>query len=309
MSEDSGAIRVGAMYRRHRPPEDLRAAAQRIEAWGFDELWVVEDCFWAGGLTAAAVALAATESITVGMGIVPAVARNAAIAAMELAGVTRMFPGRFVAGVGHGVRDWMDQIGELPASQMAALTETVDAMRRLMDGERLTVEGAHVRLRDVELVFPPRPRPPLVLGITGPRGIDAAAQAADGLMLPEGSSAEYVTAALARFGRPAVCPVYVLFAIDDDVERAAARVSDAVEYFAPPPGDDRLAKLGSPGADVDPIDRIARYAVIGDAASCAASIRRFTAAGATSVILVPTADDDEQFERVASEMLPLLRSA
>ena len=57
------------------------------------------------------------------MGIVPAVARNAAITAMEMAGLGRLFPGRFVAGFGHGLASWMQQIGALPPSQLAALEE------------------------------------------------------------------------------------------------------------------------------------------------------------------------------------------
>ena len=37
--------------------------------------------------------------------------RNVALTAMELATVERMFPGRFVPGIGHGVLDWMGQVG------------------------------------------------------------------------------------------------------------------------------------------------------------------------------------------------------
>ena len=57
------------------------------------------------------------------------VVRNAAVAAMEMSGVARLFPGRFIAGFGHGVADWMRQIGALPPSQLAAFDETVDAIR------------------------------------------------------------------------------------------------------------------------------------------------------------------------------------
>ena len=124
----------GVMFRRERPPEELQPFARFVQTAGLDELWIVEDCFWAAGLSAVTAALAATETLTVGLGIAPAVARNPAITAMEMAGIARMFPGRFVAGLGHGVADWMRQIGALPASQLAALDESIDAIRRLLKG-------------------------------------------------------------------------------------------------------------------------------------------------------------------------------
>ncbi len=98
-----GTLRVGAMFRRSMEPEALPAYARRLEALGYDELWIVEDCFYAGGIASASAALAATERIAVGLGILPAVLRNPAAAAMDLAALARLFPGRTLPGFGHGV--------------------------------------------------------------------------------------------------------------------------------------------------------------------------------------------------------------
>lgn len=302
----AASVGFGAMFRRERPPEDLFGYARTVEALGLDEVWIVEDCFWAGGLTAVSAALAATERVTVGMGIVPAVARNPAITAMEMAGIARLFPGRFVAGFGHGLASWMRQIGALPASQLAALEETVDAVRRLLDGEQVDVAGAHVELHDVRLVFPPSERPPIVVGVTGPKGIDLTARVADGLLLPEGSSPAYVRAAVDRLGHPARCVVYVLFSVDDDPAVARAKVAAAVDEFAPGDVDDRLAKLGIVEQVAAP-DRIDRYAVAGTPADCARAIDALVAAGATSIVLVPQPLDHEaQLRRFVDDVLPLV---
>ena len=53
----------------------------------------------------ASAALARTESVRVGLGLMPAPLRNPALATMEVATVARLFPGRFVPAVGHGVQD------------------------------------------------------------------------------------------------------------------------------------------------------------------------------------------------------------
>ena len=299
-------VSIGAMFRRDRPPDELIPFARFCEAVGLDEMWVVEDCFWSGGLTAASAALAVTATIRVGMGIVPAVARNAAIVAMEMAGVSRMFPGRFVAGFGHGVAEWMDQIGALPPSQLAALTETLGAVSRLLRGERITTVGRHVCLHDVALVFPPAVCPAVLAGVTGPRSIGAIAGVADGLLLPEGSSAAYVRAARALLPPGSACAVYVLFAVDDDPDVARAAVHGAVTQFAPGGVDRRLGLLGGSG-DEHGADRISRYAVAGSPAQCIASIGELVEAGATSVVLVPQLPDHEaQLTRAMREIVPAL---
>ena len=294
------------MFRRERPPEDLIGFVRTTEALGFDEVWIVEDCFWAGGLTAVSAALASTERISVGMGIVPAVARNAAVTAMELAGIARLFPDRFTAGFGHGLASWMRQIGAFPASQLVALEETIDAVRRMLDGELVNVDGLHVHLHNVRLVFPPMKRPPIVVGVTGPKGIDVTARVADGLLLPEGSSPAYVRAAVQRLGRPACCVVYVLFSVDDDSGVARAKVARAVDEFAPGEVDGRLAKLGVVES-VAVADRIDRYAVAGTPFECARAIDALVAAGATSVVVVPQPLDHEaQLHRFTADVLPLV---
>ncbi len=47
---------LGIMYRREHAPEKLPDFARKTEEAGFDELWVVEDCFYGSGIAAAAAA-------------------------------------------------------------------------------------------------------------------------------------------------------------------------------------------------------------------------------------------------------------
>ena len=112
------SCKIGIMFRREHRPEALPDFARRVEEVGFDELWVVEDCFYGSGIASAATALACTHSITVGLGIMPAVVRNPVFAAMEIATLARLYPGRFLPGLGHGVAEWMHQIGAFPKSQL-----------------------------------------------------------------------------------------------------------------------------------------------------------------------------------------------
>ena len=198
----------------------------------------------------------------------------------------------------------------LPASQLAALEETIDAVRRLLDGERITVSGRHVTLDDVQLVFPPTPRPPIVVGVTGPKGIDLTARVVRTDCCSRKGRAR-------RSSRPRTNEWVALRSAwctccsrsDDDGAAARERVARSVDSFAPGPIDDRLAKLGVV-EHVDDVDRVERYAVAGTPADCARSIDALIAAGATSVVVVPRtrsgADQDDQVRRLVTEVAPLL---
>ena len=146
---------TGVVFRPQSPPEQLRAAVEAAEAAGVDELWLWEDCFLEGGLTTAAAALAWSERITVGIGLLPVPFRNPALAAMELATLARLFPGRLTVALGHGVQDWMRQVGAAVDSPMTLLREHTTAVRALLAGETVDVRGRYVALDKVTLDWPP----------------------------------------------------------------------------------------------------------------------------------------------------------
>ena len=135
---------LGIMFRREHAPEKLPDFARKAEDAGFDELWVVEDCFYGSGIASATAALACTDTISVGVGIMPAVVRNPVFAAMEIATLARLYPGRFLPGLGHGMANWMRQIGAFPKSQLAALEEATFTIREILAGKRINFDGKHL---------------------------------------------------------------------------------------------------------------------------------------------------------------------
>ena len=67
--------------------------------------------------------------------------RNVALTAMEIATLPGCSP-TGCAGVGHGVQDWMAQVGARVESPMTLLREHVAAVRALLRGERVRATGA-----------------------------------------------------------------------------------------------------------------------------------------------------------------------
>ncbi|GAB3923038.1 oxidoreductase [Microlunatus endophyticus] len=164
-------------------PERLRDLARAAEQAGLDDLWVWEDSFKQSGIASATAALAWTETIRVGITLLPVPLRNPALAAMEIATISRMFPGRFVAGIGHGIQEWMGQAGVRAASPLTLLREQATAIRRLLQGETVTAHGRYVNLDQVRLDWPPAVLPPLMLGGSGPKSVALAAELGDGNLL------------------------------------------------------------------------------------------------------------------------------
>lgn len=307
---------MGVMFRREQHPSTLIAYAQRVEAMGFDQLWVVEDCFYAGGIAQATMALTATTRLKVGMGINPAVARNPAFLAMEYATLANAFPGRFIGGIGHGVSEWMQQIGSKPASWLTSIEETSSSVRRILRGESVSVDGRYVHLDAVQLEMAPEIVPPVLLGVRGEKSLRLAGTSADGILVVEFSGPAYVhwardvmNAGRAEAGQagPGRVIVYANTLVDDDAPttaRETVREMIATSYktailptLAPMSFAAEIAAIHDAGGAAAlcvemPDEWIDELSITGSHADAKASVARFVGAGAEAVILVPPEDAD-----------------
>lgn len=287
-----------------------------VEELGYDELWMVEDCFSSGGLTTSGMALAVTERLTIGVGLLPAVVRNPAIAAMEVGVLARAFPGRFAPAFGHGVEDWMLQIDARPDNRLVVLEETVDAVRRLNRGEELTVDGRYVHLREVELEHPPSVPPEIMVGTTGPKGLAVAGRVADGIVIPEVACPAAVRWAREQADQgsgPGRVVVYCYLSLDDDSAGAIAAAQPLVKRWIAGgvfPDMAEQAGLGRDGEGPMDDELLQSIAAAGDAPTAARTVQGLWDAGADSVVLLPRPEDSEnQLRRFAAESLPQLRPA
>ncbi|WP_375481004.1 LLM class flavin-dependent oxidoreductase [uncultured Jatrophihabitans sp.] len=186
---------LGVIFSPDHPPERLHDVALAADDAGLEQLWVWEDCFRESGVAAAAAVLGWTQRLAVGIGLMPVPLRNVAVTAMEIATVERLFPGRFVPGIGHGVLDWMGQVGSRAESPMTLLREYTDALHRLLGGETVTTSGRYVHLDAVALDWPPSAPPPLLVGAVKPRTLELATTYGDGVILTGDTTVEALRAA------------------------------------------------------------------------------------------------------------------
>ncbi|BCL28015.1 LLM class flavin-dependent oxidoreductase [Streptomyces aurantiacus] len=287
---------LGAVFRPQLPPERLRAIARAADDAGLEELWLWEDCFLEGGISAAAAALAWTERLRVGVGLLPVPLRNVAVTAMEAATLHRLFPGRPVLGVGHGVQDWMGQVGARAESPVTLLREYLGALRALLGGERVTADGRYVKLDGVALDWPPQAPVEILAGATGPRSLRLSGEAADGTILTANTPPEGVQKARRLI---------------DEGRAAASRTDDShtvVVYLLTATGPGAAARLRAE-LEAEGAASVPDLGVAGNADAVAKAVQRLADAGADTVILQPTADepDPEGFIRfTAEEVRPLV---
>ncbi|MEV2194835.1 LLM class flavin-dependent oxidoreductase [Streptomyces phaeochromogenes] len=301
---------IGVLLPRDTPTQDIIPFARRAEEHGFDKLWVVEDLGYRGGLVQAATVLASTTRIRVGVGLLPAAARNVAFTSMEIASLAQLHPDRLDIAVGHGMPSWMPSAGAWPKSPLTLLAEYITVLKSLLSGQLVHQDGKYVHVEGVRLHESSAPAAaPLVLAcVRGPKSLAVSGDVADGTLLAEPVAPSYVKEALKHIAptRPHRLVAYNIAAIDDDptVALAAARPALAVVgepdwrlHIAPLPFYDDLVALRSRCDSAEEFARVLpdawvrQLAVAGTPDQARSSLADLFDAGVTSAILAPVGPD------------------
>lgn len=301
---------VGVMLPRDLPARDFLPFARRAEELGFHDLWVVEDLGFRGGIAQATAVLAGTDRIRVGIGLLPVGSRNPAFAAMEIATLAQLFPGRLDVGVGHGMLHWMRSVGAWPASPLTLLTEYVTAVRELLRGGQVRSEGRYVRLDGVRLepCALPSVVPDVLAGVRGPKSLAVSGKVADGTILAEPAAPAYVRESLGHISphRPHRVVAYNVASVDDDPQAAIDAVRSALEWIGEPdwrahiaalPFGDELTELRSRCSSRAEFTRrmpdawVAELTVAGTPEQARARLTALREAGVTNSVLTPVGED------------------
>jgi probable F420-dependent oxidoreductase len=172
-------VQLPEVEREVRWPEYV-AMARAAEDAGFDSIWVGDHLLyrgdgrpergpWEAWTTLAALA-AVTERVRLGPLVASAAFHAPAMLAKQAATVDEVSGGRLVLGIGAGWnRTEFDAFGFPYDHRTDRFEESFSIVRRLLDGERVTFEGAYHRVQDVVLLPAPARRPTLMLGSTGER--------------------------------------------------------------------------------------------------------------------------------------------
>ena len=163
--------------------EDSIGLAQLAESLGYEMVWVPEGG-GADSITRLAAFAGATSHIRLGTGILPAFSRTPGLTAMTALGMHIISGSRFTLGLGVGHRGSAEGVHGVPFRRpMTRMRETVEIVRRLLEGQRVTYEGKVFNLNDGTLGFGGDFEVPIYIAALGPQMIELAGELADGVLL------------------------------------------------------------------------------------------------------------------------------
>jgi 5,10-methylenetetrahydromethanopterin reductase len=308
-------------------PAHVTEWAREAERTGLGSAWIIEDYFHPGAYALAAAAAAATQRLTIGLGVVNPYTRHPALLAMETAALAGIAPGRVVLGLGSSNRRWIEaQMGIPFKAPLGGLRESVEIVRRLLAGERVTFRGEVFTLDDVRLESPPPFSVPVLLGVKGPKALQLAGLVADGVHCAVLASPEHVRRVrrTAGSGRPDfVVVAYVIVAVSADGRRARELVRPLIaRYLGVLHGQSILLDAGLTPERTRPFHEalsggasaahlvddalVDTLAVAGTPEHCRRQLARWAAAGldAPIAVLPPGVDPLEQIRLFAETAVP-----
>jgi coenzyme F420-dependent glucose-6-phosphate dehydrogenase len=172
-------------------PDEMLEQAKAAERAGFDGLGTSDHFapwFPDGHGTQAWVYLGALGQVTdkpIGTGVTPIVHHyHPGLIAQAWASLEAMYPGRVWLGAGSGESvnetplglDWPS-----PAEQIERLDQGLEAIRRLWDGETVSMDAGWFRLKNAKLYTLPSSRPKLYVSAFGEQAARVAGKHGDGL--------------------------------------------------------------------------------------------------------------------------------
>lgn len=332
----SGATpRVGLALYPTQPINDMVKAAKAAENQSFSTLWIGDSQnIWRESFTAMGAIAHSTNRIGIATGVSNVVTRHLATVAGGFASLQEMAPGRVIAGLGTGDSS-LATVGRAPM-RTKDLERAVGMLRSLTSGEAVTLDTGPTQVRITYASA--HTAVPVHLAASGPKMLDLAGRAADGVVLLAGADPDAIRKALARVtsgevtaGRQAGSVHRVLWlpiAVEDDSSQARRLVRPHVARTALRPHPVALpAELvqevselrrrydyyqhmstSAGHAELVSAELTARFAVAGDPGEVQAQLRELCRLPIDEIALVPFAADESSRITTAVRCLELVEA-
>jgi alkanesulfonate monooxygenase SsuD/methylene tetrahydromethanopterin reductase-like flavin-dependent oxidoreductase (luciferase family) len=254
------------------------------------------------GLVSAASLLASDDEIPVLVAVYLLALRHPMAVARQVATLSELSPGRLTLGVGVGGDDRAEvaNAGVDPSTRGRRTDESLELVRRLLDGEEVTHHGEFFMLDSARVLPAPSPGVPVVVGGKGRAAVRRTAALGDGWIgifcsaRRFGETRSSILEESARIGReapPTWFGASVWCGIDRDPAVAEASLGGEMES---------LYKL--------PYDKFRHIAPAGNPEHVAGWLAPFVAAGAAHLTLVPAGPSPEASVDAVAEVARILRA-
>jgi probable F420-dependent oxidoreductase len=203
------------------------ALAEKALSLGYTDVWSAE-VDGADGFAPLAALAPGSGGARLGTAIIPIFTRPPALVAMSAATLQNLTGGRFVLGLGTSsniiVENWMGAGFDRP---LGRFRETVEIVREILSGKKVSYEGESFSLKGFRLSIDPSAPTPIYMAALGPRACRLAGEIADGVIFflktADGvrQGLEWVAEGARAAGRDPSeldCVIRVTVAMDEDPE-------------------------------------------------------------------------------------------
>jgi len=308
----SATLGIAIPFWLDRPDEEAVEIARTADRAGIQTVWVGEMASFDTFALATAIGLQ-TERVRVKVGPLAVGVRSPVAIALGVSSVATLVSRPVDIALGASSPAIVSGWPARPWSGLAVhMRDSVVALRALLDGERLDVDGTAVRSHGFKLRRP-QPEASITVAAFGPQMTRVAARFADELVLNL-VTPDHVARTRAQLdhvagsvGRPAPrLAVWVPAALDPG-ERAFAQLARQLAVYLAAPGYGELfaglgfgdlvqrARAGSPRAelaDAVPPELLEQIGALGSTRQLAARIAAYHEAGADHVAIVPSTAED-----------------
>jgi len=322
---DNKYTRVALYLQDKHPIRDGMAYAKYAEDRGFEAVWQAESRLVRDAIVPMAAYAAVTERIKIGSGVINNWTRNIGLLAATFLTLDDLAPDRIICGIGAWWDPLAKNVGIDRRKPLAAMQETIELMRRLLNMENVTFDGEFHKVKGIELdVIHGRREPrnvPILIGATGPKMMELTGAISDGAVLNYCVPPDYNHAALEQLERGAKSagrtlddidrPQLIVCSVHDDQQTALDGARELLtQYLAQQP---HIAKasgvkpeivekiqsiLGWPATKEQvrqamplvPDELVNRITASGTPEQVKAKVRQYMENGATCPILYPLGD-------------------
>jgi alkanesulfonate monooxygenase len=287
------------------------AYGRRAEELGYQSLWAWDHMFLGSGrpfpflesLTTLTVLARETQTVELGTGILVLPVRSAAVLAKTAATLDIISHGRLTLGMAVGWYEREFDACGVPFNRRGRIfEENLELLKAFWTGERVSGEARGIPFRNAVMLPPPaqRPRPRLLVGGYVDRVLKRVGEKSDGWLTyfyepePFERAWQKIRGHAEAAGRDpdelhnmAQLPLCIGDSFEEADHRARQYIAD---YFDLPAWSESTAES----------------AIRGTPEQCAEQIAQHAAVGVQHICLVPYGYEQEQVERFAAEVMPLV---
>ena len=185
-------MRVGLCFDGFYSVNEMVELARLAEQAGMESIWMSDHICFRDSLTSATALLAKTRTIKVAPVPVSPYSRPPMMAAMALATMEELAPGRVWATAGTGNAAALEEVGIKVTRPLKTMREYVQLLRRLLSGETVEFHGEVFNVNGARMGFKPSSSIPIYMTAVKPKMLRLSGEIGDGALLSAGCAPRYI---------------------------------------------------------------------------------------------------------------------